>query len=358
MAALVIATSALAQSVPFAAQLKGTNEVPSIQSPGSGTAVATFEPATRKLSWTIVFSGMTGPAFAMHFHGPSDDARNSGIALPISGNLASPVKGSATLTESQASELMAGQWYLNIHTAGFPAGELRGQMLIDKGLAAASPNRIAQPPAADDAAAKAAAERAAQEAAAKAAAERVAQEAAAKAAAERVAQEAAAKAAAERAAQEAAAKAAAERAARDAATKAAAARPSQEAAATVAGVPRDAKVCQTDLSNVTASNTVVFNSGSASITSGSRDLLTRVNKIIASCPKIPIEVAGHTDAVGSEARNKVLSQRRAQAVVDYLVKAGVPPDQLVAVGYGSSKPIAANDAKGRAKNRRIEFVVK
>ena len=63
--------------------------------------------------------------------------------------------------------------------------------------------------------------------------------------------------------------------------------------------------------------------------------------------------------MGDNNANMALSEKRAQAVADYLVKAGLPPDRLKAVGYGSLQPVAANDTdEGKAKNRRIDFVVK
>lgn len=75
-------------------------------------------------------------------------------------------------------------------------------------------------------------------------------------------------------------------------------------------------------------------------------------------PNIRVEVAGHTDSVGSEAYNQKLSERRAQAVADYLISRGVDPKRLKAVGYGKDKPIASNatDA-GRAENRRVELQI-
>jgi hypothetical protein len=117
-----------AQQVRLTGEAKGSNEVPPLQSLASGKAVATYDPATRTLSWTITYSGFSTRPTAMHFHGPADSTRNAGIAVLIPGNLDSPINGSAVLTESQAADLLAGRWYLNIHTAAHPAGELRAQM--------------------------------------------------------------------------------------------------------------------------------------------------------------------------------------------------------------------------------------
>jgi OOP family OmpA-OmpF porin len=77
------------------------------------------------------------------------------------------------------------------------------------------------------------------------------------------------------------------------------------------------------------------------------------------CPNANIEVAGHTDSDGEEAANQALSEKRAQAVADYLVKAGLPANRFTPVGYGSTQPIAGNDSdQGKAQNRRIDFVVR
>jgi outer membrane protein OmpA-like peptidoglycan-associated protein len=75
-------------------------------------------------------------------------------------------------------------------------------------------------------------------------------------------------------------------------------------------------------------------------------------------PDMRVEVAGHTDNIGSDAYNQKLSERRAQAVVDYLVSTGVDPKRLKAVGYGKTKPIASNATEeGRAQNRRVELQI-
>jgi outer membrane protein OmpA-like peptidoglycan-associated protein len=73
-----------------------------------------------------------------------------------------------------------------------------------------------------------------------------------------------------------------------------------------------------------------------------------------------IEVSGHTDSQGAPQRNKALSERRAKAVVDYLVKKnGIDPAKITGVGYGEERPIASNDTpEGMAQNRRIEMTVK
>jgi hypothetical protein len=79
------------------------------------------------LSWTVNYSGLTGPAKAGHFHGPAPAGQNAGVALGFTGSVESPIKGSATLTAAQAADLLAGKWYVNLHTAANPGGEIRGQ---------------------------------------------------------------------------------------------------------------------------------------------------------------------------------------------------------------------------------------
>jgi OOP family OmpA-OmpF porin len=85
-------------------------------------------------------------------------------------------------------------------------------------------------------------------------------------------------------------------------------------------------------------------------------LLNQVVQVLNDFPKMRVSIEGHTDNVGKEVTNMRLSQRRAEAVRDYLVSKGVTPDRLEAVGFGPTKPIASNKtAKGKAKNRRTEF---
>jgi hypothetical protein len=79
------------------------------------------------LSWRITYSGLSGPPTAAHFHGPAQPSTNAGVAVPIP-NVATSPQGSATLTDAQAADLLAGRYYINIHTAANPGGEIRGQV--------------------------------------------------------------------------------------------------------------------------------------------------------------------------------------------------------------------------------------
>lgn len=123
----LLATAASAEVVKLQAELKGSNEVPPNTSSGSGKAEAAFDTNTKVLTYTLTYTGLTGPALGAHFHGPSEAGKNAGIALPFK-SAQSPIQGTAILTEAQAADLLAGKWYANIHTAANPGGELRGQM--------------------------------------------------------------------------------------------------------------------------------------------------------------------------------------------------------------------------------------
>jgi OmpA-OmpF porin, OOP family len=126
-----------------------------------------------------------------------------------------------------------------------------------------------------------------------------------------------------------------------------------------AAAPVDATVCQQLFSEVLARGTIRFESGRSNLDPDSSGLLDHLVEIALRCPTTNIEVAGHTDTDGDNATNQALSEKRAQAVVDYLVKAGLPAGRFTATGYGSTQPVAANDTDdGKARNRRIEFVVK
>jgi hypothetical protein len=115
-----------AEVVNLKAAMNASSEVPPTSSSGSGTLTATYDTATKKLSWKGSYSGLSGPATAAHFH-LGDPGKNGGVVVPIS-PAASPFEGSATLTDAQAADLLAGKWYVNVHTEANKGGEIRGQV--------------------------------------------------------------------------------------------------------------------------------------------------------------------------------------------------------------------------------------
>ena len=130
IATLFLATTSMAATVNLKGELKASNEIPPNDSKGTGTITATYDSASKKLSWKGTYSGLTGPVTGAHFHGsnpPSPPAANSAIALPAQVS-ASPFEGSAVLTDEQAADLIAGKWYFNLHTANNKGGEIRGQV--------------------------------------------------------------------------------------------------------------------------------------------------------------------------------------------------------------------------------------
>lgn len=126
-ALFALATPVMAANVNMKADLKGASEVPPTDSKGTGSVTATFDTASKKLSWKGTVAGLSGPATAAHFHA-GEAGKNGGVAVPIAGADKGSFEGSATLTDAQAEELMAGKWYVNVHTAANKGGEVRGQV--------------------------------------------------------------------------------------------------------------------------------------------------------------------------------------------------------------------------------------
>ncbi|MEA3448865.1 MAG: OmpA family protein [Bacteroidota bacterium] len=102
-------------------------------------------------------------------------------------------------------------------------------------------------------------------------------------------------------------------------------------------------------------NNVYFDTGKATIRHKSSDQLNELKEYLELKPDIRVEIAGHTDKVGSDESNMSLSQRRAEAVRNWLVHRGIDGDRIEAKGYGETQSIASNNtAEGRQKNRRVE----
>jgi CHRD domain len=125
-AALVLASASFAETVKMKTEMKGTTEVPPTTSKGTGSVTATYDTASKKLSWKGSYKDLSGPATMAHFHS-GEAGKNGPVVVPISPNT-SPFEGSATLTDAQAAELMAGKWYINVHTEANKGGEIRGQV--------------------------------------------------------------------------------------------------------------------------------------------------------------------------------------------------------------------------------------
>jgi hypothetical protein len=125
-AIFLVCGAAQADQLKFTADLAAG---PGITSSGKGAATASLDTATKTLTWSVEYSGLSGPATAAHIHGPADPGADAGVVVPFTGNLASPFKGSATLTDTQIAQLEAGKWYVNIHTAANKGGEIRGQLV-------------------------------------------------------------------------------------------------------------------------------------------------------------------------------------------------------------------------------------
>jgi hypothetical protein len=124
--AVALAWPAQAEMVNLKAAMNASSEVPPTSSSGTGTLTATYDTATKKLSWKGSYTGLTGPATAAHFH-LGDPGKNGGVVVPITPST-SPFEGSATLTDAQAADMLAGKWYVNVHTEANKGGEIRGQV--------------------------------------------------------------------------------------------------------------------------------------------------------------------------------------------------------------------------------------
>lgn len=123
-----LAVSACAAPQTYQGPMSGGYEVPATGTRGVGTVVAVIYPSTLAMTYTVEYKDLSGPAAAAHIHGPAAPGANAPVVLPATVT-PSPIKGGATLTPAQFADLQAGKYYFNIHSAAFPNGEIRGQML-------------------------------------------------------------------------------------------------------------------------------------------------------------------------------------------------------------------------------------
>jgi glucose/arabinose dehydrogenase/plastocyanin len=124
MTGLITIQSGVTQQ--FMITLDGNQQNPPVSTAATGTGTATLDLVTNLFTWNISYSGLTPTA--AHFHGAAVACNDAGIQITMT-SLTSPITGSASLTSAQAADVLAGRWYFNIHSAAFPNGEIRGQVM-------------------------------------------------------------------------------------------------------------------------------------------------------------------------------------------------------------------------------------
>jgi CHRD domain len=126
--ALAAAPVAVAETLHFTAKLDGAHETPPNDSAGTGEAQIAFDTDSKTLIWSVTYRGLSGPATMAHFHGPAPVGKAAPVVINFPPPVDSPIHGSAVLTQGQIDQLMNGLWYVNVHTALHPPGEIRGQV--------------------------------------------------------------------------------------------------------------------------------------------------------------------------------------------------------------------------------------
>lgn len=116
----------------FVAGLTGAQEVPAVATPARGQARAHFDSRSQLLRWHVTHEGLSGPPIAARIHGPAGPGSIAPIVLPLGNPGAMPLTGQVRLSPEQQTQLMSGQWYVNVATHRYPDGELRGQLRADR----------------------------------------------------------------------------------------------------------------------------------------------------------------------------------------------------------------------------------
>jgi len=133
--AIVPAQKSSATPAAFTVKLTGAEETPPVQSKGVGQADLTYDSANGKVTWSITYSGLSGPVTMAQFHGPAPAGKSAAAVIWLTRqgipNIG-PLRGGATLTREQAQQFAAGLWYINVNTKEHPDGEIRGQVIAPK----------------------------------------------------------------------------------------------------------------------------------------------------------------------------------------------------------------------------------
>jgi len=112
----------------YEANLDGGQEVPAVATSASGQARVEVD-AKGLMRWTVDYRGLSGPVTAAHVHGPAGPGQNAGVLIPLEVPAGgASFSGQARISPEQSTQLSSGQWYVNLHTARHPSGEIRGQL--------------------------------------------------------------------------------------------------------------------------------------------------------------------------------------------------------------------------------------
>lgn len=118
---------ATADEIKFVFPISGDQVVPPVNTTGVGIGEVTLDTDSLLLSWVITYKGLMGEPRAAHFHGPAARGKNAGVRLGFD-DPKSPIEGKQIISKAWAKEIIDGLWYVNIHTASYPGGEIRGQV--------------------------------------------------------------------------------------------------------------------------------------------------------------------------------------------------------------------------------------
>jgi hypothetical protein len=125
-AGMLASTPVFAEVLAFRAMLDGASQSPKVDTKATGTADIKVDTDAKTIAWTIKSKDLSGPVTAAHFHGPADAGANAAPEIDISKSVDA---GTSPITDAQLADLKAGKVYVNLHTAKFPAGEIRGQVV-------------------------------------------------------------------------------------------------------------------------------------------------------------------------------------------------------------------------------------
>lgn len=125
---LFVGTAAQAEMVKYTSEMTGTAAVPPTDSAATGTVELMLDTEAKTVAWVVTTEGMSGEPTASHVHGPASATEAAGPQIDTLATLA----GTAPITDEQIADLNAGMYYYNVHTAKYPDGEIRGQLMLAK----------------------------------------------------------------------------------------------------------------------------------------------------------------------------------------------------------------------------------